>query len=144
LKTPPQIRATDPLYRTQGVFRPSGSTENWAIAFGKAPPRRPARRLLAGCQALGLSGQFTLGEIDRLSTPLALVLAVEFVGKDFGCGAALGTFAGKGFQIAKIFIAGAMLGCRHGSSLIVVSSLCRVAAPDLGKVQAIFLAMSRP
>jgi hypothetical protein len=42
---------------------------------------------------------------------------VEFVGENFLGLAALRAFADKGFQVFKVLIAGAMLGCRHGNLL---------------------------
>jgi hypothetical protein len=97
-----------------------------------------------GRGGFGFPGQFTLGEIDLFAAPFAHVGAIEFIGKNLGFLAARGTFAGKGFQVAEVLVTGAMLGCRHGILLGHDVSRLWGCRPPAKKVQAIFLAMSRP
>jgi hypothetical protein len=69
-------------------------------------PLKMAGRLNAGIQ-------LALGKVYLLLAPLAEVLFVEFIGKDFGFSAAVGTLADKGFQVFELLITGTMLRCRH-------------------------------
>jgi hypothetical protein len=50
-------------------------------------------------------------EIDLLAALCAGVGLVEFVGENLFAFTAFGAFAGKGFQILEVLIAGAVLGC---------------------------------
>ena len=68
---------------------------------------------LTGRHTFGLTRKFALGKIDRFAAAFAVARFVEFIRKNFDFFAALGAFAGKRFQISKVFEARAMLRCRH-------------------------------
>jgi hypothetical protein len=63
--------------------------------------------------------QFALGEVDLLLASFANMFFVEFVGKDLGFFAAIGTVAGKGLQVFKLLVAGTMLWCGHNNLLFL-------------------------
>jgi hypothetical protein len=48
---------------------------------------------------------------------------IEFVGKDLGFFATIRAFAAKGFEIFKLLITGAMLGCGHKGLLTLMSDV---------------------
>jgi hypothetical protein len=58
-----------------------------------------------------------LRKIDRFSTFPAGMGAIKLVGENLLAFTACGAFTGKGFQILKRLITGAVLGCRHRSLL---------------------------
>jgi len=77
----------------------------------------------------GLCGavQFTLCKIDCFAAAVAFVFFPKLVGENLFYRTALGTVAGKRFEIFEGFESGAMLGCRHA---VILSFLGVLPAGD--------------